>query len=115
MKGGRFLLLLGLSVAAVGALGLAYGGRLSSLKAQAAPLAAASGMPAMESAHFGLNWSVVSSGGGEIASTHFQMASTIAQPAIGNISSVHFAAYTGYRQNLLAVYRIYLPLVLRGS
>ena len=115
MKGGRFLLLLSLSVAVLGALGLAYGGRLSSLKAQAAPLAAVSGMPAMESAHFGLNWSVVSSGGGEIASTHFRVASTIAQPATGNIDSAHFATHTGYWQNLLAVYRIYLPLVLRGS
>jgi len=111
MKGGRLLLLLGLSVALLGVLGLAYGERLPVRKAQAAPLAA----PPMGSTHFGLNWSAFSSGGGEIASTHFRVASTIAQPATGNISSAHFATHTGYRQNLLTVHRIYLPLVLRAS
>jgi len=113
MKDHRLLLVLGLSVTLLGMLGLVHVGRLSSLKAQAASLPEVSGAPAMESAHFGLNWDVVGTGGRGIASTHFRVASTVGQPAVGNIGSAHFAAHTGYWQNLSTVYQIYLPLVMR--
>ncbi|MBN2002255.1 MAG: hypothetical protein JXA21_02765 [Anaerolineae bacterium] len=112
MKGRKVLLGLILALAVLGTMRLAYEGRLSSLKAQAAPLAATSGMG---SAHFGLDWDVIGNGGAKMASTHFQMASTVGQAAAGNISSGHFAAHIGYWQNLTAAYPVYLPLVLRGS
>jgi len=113
MKERRLLLALSLGVILFGMLGLVYAGRLFSLKAQAAALNAVPGAPAMDSAHFGLNWDVIGAGGNTIASTHFRVVSTMGQPAIGNISSAHFAAHTGYWQNLSTVYRIYLPLVMR--
>ncbi len=115
MKGRKFLLWLGLVAVVCGALWLADAGRVPSLKAQAAPLGAVFGAPAMGSAHFGLDWDVVSAGGGEIDSTHFQVASTIGQAAAGNISSDHFAVHTGYRQNMRTLYQLYLPIVLRLS
>jgi hypothetical protein len=71
MKDRRFLLALGLGVTLLSLFGLSYAGQQSALNAQAAALPANSAAPAMESAHFGLDWDVVGAGGSEIASTHF--------------------------------------------
>ncbi|HNT78794.1 MAG TPA: hypothetical protein PKH77_27630 [Anaerolineae bacterium] len=115
MKDRRFLLALGLGVTLLSLFGLSYAGQQSALNAQAAALPANSAAPAMESAHFGLDWDVVGAGGSEIASTHFRVASTIGQPATGNLSSAHFAAHTGYWQTLSTTHRVYLPLVMRDA
>ncbi len=114
MKKREVLLWLCLAAALLIALGLAASGRLSSLRAQASPLDAVSGAPAMGSAHFGLDWDVISAGGGAASSPHFQAATTVGQPMVGNVSSAHFALHIGYRQNLLTIRRLYLPIVLRG-
>lgn len=115
MKDRRFLLTLGLGVTLLSLFGLIYAGRQSALKAQAATLPAGANAPAMDSAHFGLNWDVVGAGGSEIVSAHFRVAATMGQPAVGNLNSAHFAAHTGYWQTLGATHRIYLPLVMREA
>ncbi|MCD4737667.1 MAG: hypothetical protein K8R89_00190 [Anaerolineae bacterium] len=70
------------------------------------------GTAQMGSAHFGLDWNVVGTGGGKIASAHFQIRSTLGQPTTGWIASSHFKNHAGYWQRF--TYRIFLPLVLRN-
>jgi hypothetical protein len=63
------------------------------------------------SAHFGLDWNVLGSGGGEMSSTNFRLRSTIGQSAIGRQESAHFKNHAGYWQTF--IFRVYIPLVLK--
>ncbi len=58
-------------------------------------LLAAGGASAQTSANYALNWSVVGSGGGEIASASYAMQSTVGQTAIG-ITSDGYMIEAGY-------------------
>ena len=68
----------------------------------------------MGSAHYGLDWNVVGTGGGTISSSHFTVSSTIGQPTVGTIDSAHYEVCTGYWCWLDRIARIFLPLVIKN-
>lgn len=112
------IILLGLAVLIVGFLSLTYVEYRA--LAQEAPAAGPNSIPEinrvqMDSAHFGLNWNVAGTGGGDIGSGHFKISSTLGQPVIGKSNSTHFSQRAGFWAYLLAKFRIYLPVLFRSS
>jgi len=67
----------------------------------------------MRSNSFGLQWSVAASGGSTMESAHFRLSSTMGQPVAGTFDGDHFSHRAGFWQPWF--YRVYLPLVIRGS
>jgi hypothetical protein len=68
----------------------------------------------MGSAHYGLDWNVVGTGGGTISSPHFTVSSTIGQPTIGSVTSSHFEVCTGYWCWFDYIASVFLPILFMG-
>jgi hypothetical protein len=75
----------------------------------------ASGVQAMSSLNFNLDWftPLTSGGGGSASSAHYAANVTVGQTAIGASSSEHYNTNLGYWYGILANFRTRLPLVTK--
>lgn len=74
----------------------------------------ASGLGALALSTDGIDWSVISGGGGTISGGEIHMNSTIAQPVIGVSGGGDIALQAGYWMGYTGVtYLVYLPLIRR--
>jgi hypothetical protein len=101
------------SLALLGGTALAQGAPPGLERDSSAPWGPA-GVP-IGSAHFGLNWSVIASGGGALSSPHFRLSSTLGQPATGAKGGANFGTCTGFWCGLDFVRDLFLPLLLGDS
>jgi hypothetical protein len=71
---------------------------------------------AMSSANYRMDWflALTGAGGGRAASSGYQVNLTTAQFIAGPAASANYKTQLGYWAGVLAEYRVYLPLVLRG-
>lgn len=118
-KFGRTIVLVAALVAALLALTLLGG----TARAQTSPpepeneLLAQLGLATVQmgSAHFGLDWNLVTPGGGNVGSPHFHISASLGQPTVGAKSSPHYETCTGFWCGLDFIKRIFMPLLLRDS
>ena len=61
-----------------------------------------------------LSWHVVGSGGADMASAGHVVRSTLGQLAIGPASSPEHEVGSGYWYGATRLYRVYLPVVVKG-
>ena len=61
-----------------------------------------------------VNWRVVGSGGADMASAGHVVRSTLGQLAIGPASSPEHEVGSGYWYGATRLYRVYLPVVVKG-
>jgi hypothetical protein len=75
-----------------------------------------SGVRAMSSDNYRLDWftPLTGGGGGPAASVHYTVNLTVGQSAVGASSSTNYGAGLGYWYGIRG-YHIYLPLVLRAT
>jgi hypothetical protein len=77
-----------------------------------------SGVFAMSSTNYAIEWDVIGGGGEPISSTSYSMNSTVGQGIIGSKSSTSYQLDSGYWPGVIAVqigpFRIYLPIILRN-
>lgn len=78
-------------------------------------LAVVSGVWAMSSPNYQLNWftPMTSSSGGEASSTNYGANVTIGQTAIGPLASSNYNVSLGYWVGQFSKWLVYLPLTLR--
>lgn len=80
-------------------------------------LAAASGVLAMRSVHYHLDWyeRLTGSGGPRMSSMHYKAYATVGQVGFARgLSSATYRAQLGYWAGIRGGYRVMLPLVLRN-
>jgi len=69
---------------------------------------------AQSSPSYSLAWYALAGGGGRVASASYAMHSTVGQAVVGLSGSTSYRVLSGYWQNW-PDYRIFLPLILRGT
>ena len=78
----------------------------------------ASGALAASSAHYSIDWQVLSAGGAPAASNsgHFTINGSLGQTAIGPSSGSHVSLWAGFWYNIKqAVMDFFLPIILRSN
>ncbi len=73
----------------------------------------ASSVSAGTSPSYTLTADVLASGGQAASSVNYLFVSTLGQPLIGSNTSAAYSACSGYWCEMLADYRVYLPVILR--
>ena len=68
--------------------------------------------PQASSAHFRIDWSVVSAGGSTSSSAHFRVQGTIAQPTVSRSTSAHFQVQSGF-WHLWGAFKLFLSAIFR--
>ena len=83
------------------------------------PLATALASDGIGSDNFRIPWSVLDSGGGEMASSNFRMQGTVSQALTGVAQSDGYIISSGYWPGVVTLmgrqYEVYLPLVLKQA